>query len=240
MKKYILIYIILISSSFQLIGQIKTYNGDPDASFETARKLAFNDHRKQAQDTLLNILTKYPNYHDIRSFLATTYAWDGKYDEARADFKYVTDKDPQNKSNWIAAIKNELWSDSSFNALEMSKNALKIFPDDPELLYLKASALESSNNPSEALGTIHESLKKNPYDQKSLNYQKNLNISLRKNTIGINAEVDIYSEIFDPMQYHTLKYARQTKYGSGIAKVNYSHRFSEVVYNMKSIYTQKL
>ena len=39
--------------------------GDPDASFENARNLAFNLQRKQAQDTLLFILTKYPDYHDI-------------------------------------------------------------------------------------------------------------------------------------------------------------------------------
>ena len=226
-KLYIFLIIALIFGSFKMIGQEKAYNGNPDASFETARNLAFNKNRKQAQDTLLHILTKYPNYNEVRSFLATTYAWDGDYKNARTEFKYVIDKDPQNKSNWIAAIKSELWSDSPFNALEMSKNALKIFPEDPELLYLKASALENSNKPSEALGTVQTLLEKNPYDQKYKNFEINLNSTVRKNTIGIISEIDFYSSVFNPMQYHTLKYARQTKYGSAIAKLNFSRRFDE-------------
>ena len=226
-KKYLLLHILLIAISSQLIGQSKSYNGNPDASFETARKLAFSDNRKQAQDTLISILSKYPNYNDVRSFLATTYSWDAKYDQARTGFKYVIDNDSQNKSNWIAAIKNEFWSNSQFKALELSKKALQIFPNDPELLNLKASALASTNNPSEAMVIIPTALEKNLYDEKSLNFQKSLNSSLRKNTIGATAEVNFYSETFDPMQYHTLKYARQTKYGSGIAKLNYSNRFGE-------------
>ena len=68
---------------FEMQGQVIPYNGNPDTSFETARKLAFNQQRKQAQDTLTNILTKYPDYHDIRSFLAATYSWDGDYKKAR-------------------------------------------------------------------------------------------------------------------------------------------------------------
>ena len=64
---------------FQSSGQEVKFKGDPDISFETARNLAFNKQRKQAQDTLNLILTKYPDYHDVRAFLATTYSWDGEY-----------------------------------------------------------------------------------------------------------------------------------------------------------------
>ena len=71
-----LTFIVALFASMQMHAQEKVYNGDPDASFETARNLAFNQQRKQAQDTLLHILTKYPDYHEIRAFLATTYSWD--------------------------------------------------------------------------------------------------------------------------------------------------------------------
>src|SRR6478736_7121996 len=81
----------------QAYGQEKTYNGDPDASFATARNLAFNQQRKQAQDTLVNILTKYPNYHDVRNFLATTYSWDGDHKKAKSEFDAVLEKEPKNK-----------------------------------------------------------------------------------------------------------------------------------------------
>ncbi|WP_291098896.1 MULTISPECIES: YaiO family outer membrane beta-barrel protein [unclassified Flavobacterium] len=211
----------------QMFSQEKIYNGNPDTSFETARNLAFNQHRKQAQDTLLFILTKYPDYHDIRSFLATTYSWDGDYKKARKEFAYILEKDSKIKDTWIAAIKNELWGDMPFIALEMTTEALKIFPADAEIVYLKASAQEKTNNPLEALSTIQSVLDKNPDDQNAKDYKVSLNKALRQNSIGIKTAVDLYSKVFDPMQYYTLKYSRQTKYGSIIGSVNFNRRFNE-------------
>ncbi|WP_367771235.1 YaiO family outer membrane beta-barrel protein [Flavobacterium sp. WC2421] len=222
-----LTFVLCFTMIFQMYGQEEKYNGNPDTSFETARNMAFNKQRKQAQDTLSHILTKYPDYHDIRSFLATTYSWDGDYKKARKEFAYVLEKDPQNKSTWIAAIKNEIWGDKPYTALEMTTEALKNFPDDAEILYLKASAEEKTNKPLEALNTLESLLNKNPEDPKAKEYKASLSTTLRKNTIGIKAEVDIYSEVFDPMQYYTLNYSRQTKYGSIIGKLNFNRRFNE-------------
>lgn len=222
-----LICILTFLLAFEMSGQEKKYNGNPDASFETARNLAFNKQRKQAQDTLLSILTKYPDYHEIRTFLATTYSWDEEYKKARKEFAYVLERDTKNKNTWIAAIKNESWANMPFAALEMTNEALKNFPDDAEILYLKASAQENTNNPIEALNTVQFILDENPEDQKAKDYKVSLNKILSQNSIGINSIVDLYSDVFDPMQYHTLKYGRQTKYGSIIAKVNFNRRFKE-------------
>ena len=169
-----LTFIIVFFVSVQTQGQEKIYNGNPDTSFETARNLAFNQQRKAAQDTLLNILSKYPNYNEIRSFLATTYSWDGDYKKARKTFATVLENDGKSKETWVAAIKNELWADMPYAALEMTNNALKIFPNDPELLYVKASAQENTNNPLDALNTIQSVLDQNPADQKAKDYKKNL------------------------------------------------------------------
>ncbi|WP_366182458.1 YaiO family outer membrane beta-barrel protein [Flavobacterium ovatum] len=211
----------------QMQAQKKPYNGNPDTSFETARKLAFNDQRKQAQDTLVNILTKYPNYSDIRTFLATTYAWDGNYKKARKEFAYVIKNDAKSHENWVAAIKNESWSNSYYDAITMADNALKVSPDDAEILLLKASALENTTKQIEALEIVEAILEKNPNDTKAQEYKASLNQTLRKNTVGLRSSVDIYSDVFDPMQYHTLKLSRLTKYGSVIAKVNFNRRFNE-------------
>lgn len=222
-----LAFALLFLFSFPMFGQEQKYNGDPDSSFEKARELAFNKQRKQAQDTLLSILTKYPNYHEIRSFLATTYSWDGEYKKARKEFTYIFDKEKKDKSIWEAAIKNELWDDMPYPALEMTTEALKNFPNDPEILYLKASAQEKTNNPLEALNTIELILTQNPNDQKAKDYKISLNNALSQNAIGITSSVDIYSDVFDPMQYYALMYRRQTKYGSIIGRVNFNRRFNE-------------
>lgn len=211
----------------QIQAQERTYNGNPDTSFETARKLAFNQQRKQAQDTLVTILTKYPDYHDIRTFLGSTYSWDGDYKKARKEFDYVIKKAPENKENWVAAIKNESWADAHYEALEMSKTALKIFPNDPEISLLKATALKNTNNTLEAQNIVKEIIAKNPDNQNAKDFLENLNSTLRTNTIGLRASVDLYSETFDPMQYYSLSYGKETKYGSIIGRLNFNRRFNE-------------
>ncbi len=212
--------------SLSAIGQQKKFKGDPDRAFEVARELAFNKQREQAQDTLLLILTKYPDYHDIRSFLASTYSWDGDYKKAKSEFDYVLKKDPNRLDTWEAAIKNELYSEAPFSALKMANNALKYFPDNPEILYLKARAEEDSNNQEEALKTIEGLLSKHPNHEKAKTYKVSLKNKLSHNIIGLRSSVEVYSEVFDPMQYYLFKYVRQTKYGSIHSKVNFSRRFA--------------
>ncbi|MFI1772872.1 YaiO family outer membrane beta-barrel protein [Thalassobellus citreus] len=224
MKKYIAIILMLISFCFY--GQQKVYNGNPDTSFKLARELAFNNNRKQAQDTLLSILTKYPNYNDIRSFLGSTYSWDGNYKKAKEAFSYVLKNDPKRLDTWEAVIKNELYSEAPFSALKLANTGLEHFPESPELLYLKASAEEASNKPEEALQTIEKLLKNNPKNEKALSYKTTLSNTLRHNIVGIRNSLELYSDVFDPMQYYFFKYVRQTKYGSVHAKVNFSRRFA--------------
>ncbi len=220
--------VLLFVSFFQVFAQQKVFTGNPDTAFEKARELAFNKQRKQAQDSLLFILTKYPDYLDIRSFLASTYSWDRNYKSARKEFSYVLKKNPKRKTDWIAAINNELWGKTPFNALELAANALEHYPDDADILYLRAKAEENSNNSEEALQTIKYLLITNPNNKKAEDYKTSLINALSFNTIGITSLVDLYSKNErDPMQYHTLKYGRQTKYGSITGKINYNRRFKK-------------
>lgn len=228
--KYVTNYFFICAflCTFQTFGQERVFTGDPDRAFEVARNLAFNENRKQAQDTLLLILTKYPDYHDVRSFLGSTYSWDGAYKKARKEFSYVLKKDPKRKNTWIAAINNELWGETPFNALELATTALGHYPDNTDILYLRAKAEENSNNPEEALRTINFVLNNNPDNKIAENYKERLINTLSFNTIGVNSSVDLYSKNErDPMQYHTLKYKRQTKYGSIIGKINFNRRFKK-------------
>jgi len=222
------ISILLFLATFQVVAQQRVFTGNPDTAFKKARELAFNKQRKQAQDSLLFILTKYPDYLDIRSFLASTYSWDGAYKKARKEFSYVLKKNPKRKTDWIAAINNELWGETPFNALKLANTALKQYLKDDDLLYLKAKAEENSNNPDKALTTLKNILKNNPENDNAKSYKASLIHSLSFNTIGITSSVDLYDKNErDPMQYHTFKYSRQTKLGSITAKVNFNRRFQK-------------
>ena len=224
-KFYISLIITLFLVTFQMVGQEKAFNGDPDVSFKTARELAFNGNRKQAQDTLLHILTKYPDYHDVREFLASTYAWDGDYTKARTEFKYILGKDAKRKNTWVAAIKNETWSNFPFQALKLSKKALNYFPNDSEILDLQKSAQESTMLSTATAGAVQTSTSTIPDDLKTK--ESTLKETVLNNTIGLSSEIDIYSELYDPMIYNAIKYARQTKYGSIIARANINKRFGD-------------
>lgn len=224
---YIFLIIILFSASFQMTGQEKMYSGDPDVSFAKARDLAFNNNRKQAQDTLLHILTKYPNYHDVREFLASTYAWDGDYKKARTEFQKILGKDQHRKTTWVAAIKNEMWADFPFLALKLSKKALKKFPNDPEILDLQKRAQESTMIPTATAGAVQTISSDIPNDSISKEAEAELRKKVLNNTIGVTSEINIYSDVFDPMFYNAVKYARQTKYGSIIGRVNIDRRLGE-------------
>ena len=223
MKKYILIILVLLN--IQIFAQDKVFQGDPDRAFEVARNLAFNSQRKQAQDTLRFILTKYPDYHDIRSFLGTTYSWDGAYEKAKKELSYVLEKSPDRLDTWEAIIKNEMYKGAPFSAIEMTNKALTYFPDNESLLYLQASAEDAAGNKEKALLLLEKALDKYPDNVKISKYKESLLSNLRYNFLGIKSSVDLYSEVFDPMEYYLLKYVRQTKYGGIHLKYNFSRRF---------------
>ena len=227
-KKIIILKILmmLLFSVHQLKAQEKVFKGDPDNAFKVARELAFNGKRKQAQDSLRFILTKYPNYLDIRAFLASTYSWDGNYKGAREEFSSVLKQDSKRKNTWIAAINNELWAEKPFKALELTKQALVYFPKNTDIAQLKAKSEFNLGKTEDALATIDKLLEISPENTKAIDYKESMINLLRNNAIGISYSVDIYDKNDrDAMHYTTVQYSRQTKYGSITAKLDYSNRF---------------
>lgn len=235
--KIVLVLVMLFSFSNQNYAQKKVFKGNPDSAFKVARDLAFNGKRSQAQDSLKLILTKYPNYLDIRAFLASTYSWDGKYNKARKEFAYVINKDNKRKTDWIAYIKNEQYAEKYYKALELSQKALKIFPNDADLLILKAKSELNSSNREEAVATMRNALELHPKNEDVINYKNSLETSLSFNTLGISFSTDYYDLDKNNgranMYYSTLSYSRQTKYGSINTKINYSNRFETDNYQLE-------
>jgi len=206
-------------------AQKRVFKGNPDKAFKIARELAFNKHRAQAQDSLRLILTKYPNYHDIRAFLGSTYSWDGAYKKARKEFEYVLKRAPKRKTTWIAAINNELWGEQAQKAYELTIEGLKLFPQDKDLWFLKVKALVNNKKEEDALIALNLLLNKYPNFQKAKDYKSSLKYQLSSNEIGLKASYEEYSKVFNLMQYYALSYNKQTKLGSIIARVNYANKF---------------
>lgn len=207
-------YIIILLFGFSLnlgMAQEDYYDGDPDKSFLKAQDLAFQGKRSVARDTLKHILTRYPNYYDVRNLLASTYSWDGEYEEARRQFNKIISNNKKNKETWVAAIKNEIYAKEYYIALGLANKAIGSIIDDPQLMKLRKEILihtpgSAENEPEEAEEIFEE---KKEY----------------KNRIAISNSYDVFDKAYDPMIYSSLEYKRETIMGSIIPRINFSNRF---------------
>ncbi len=228
-KSPVLVVLICMLFSANLSAQEKKkFHGDPDKTFALARELAFNDERARAQDSLRMLLEYYPDYHDIREFLATTYYWDGERQKARKEFAYILDKNPERKTTWEAAIKNELRDGLPQRAFEMSLKALEIFPKNVKLLWQKSACQLKMNKEEDAIHTLESILELDPKHEQAKVKLNKLKMKFSYNAVGVNFTADFFSEVFDPQYLSTLRYTRKTKYGSITAKVNVRHSFDKV------------
>lgn len=192
-------------------AQKKVYSGDPDTSFLTARDIAFSGDRVKARDTLQQILSKYPDYTDVRNLLAKTYSWDGEYIQARNHFNKIISKNKYLKEVWVAAINNEIYGDHYYIALGLCNKALEHIQNDADLLALQEKA---------KLGlTTNKTVEEVIYLDEEAG-------ETTKNTIIFTSSIDIFDAIFDPMSYASISYSTKTKYGSLIPRINYSNRFN--------------
>ena len=210
-------YLILIGLliSFLGIAQEFEYNGNPDMSLQTAQNLAFSGKRTIAQDTLNRILTKYPDYNDVRNLLASTYSWDGEYDKARGHFNKSTSRDKTNKETWVAAIKNEIYAKEYYIALGLANKALSYNEADGQLLKLRDEILKNIPGSAESQLEIPAANLKTFFEEDKV----------FKNRLAISNAYEIFDIAYDPMIYSSLEYKRETKLGSIIPRVNFSNRF---------------
>ncbi|SDL28555.1 outer membrane protein, YaiO family [Kriegella aquimaris] len=201
-----------------LLGEAQelAYEGDPDVSFFTARNLAFEGNRNIARDTLYRILSKYPDYTDVRSLLASTYSWDGDYDKARSHFNRITSVERKNKEVWVATIKNEIYAENYYLALGLANKAVSYLESDLDIIALQTKALALVKGKEEA--TEKHVVVETPID--TLTEVKGL-----KNGVKISNSFEIFDVVYDPMIYSSMSYGRETGAGLVIPRINYSNRF---------------
>ncbi|MCP9756213.1 YaiO family outer membrane beta-barrel protein [Lacihabitans sp. CCS-44] len=217
------ISIICLGFSFPGLAQI--HNIDPDSAFVEARKLAFNGKRKESIGLLKTVLFSYPNYDEIRLFLASVYSWDERYKSAKSEYQILIAKDQTNIDYWVPYIKNEIYDDEPLSAIELAKKAMQILPDSVQLVILKATAEKNNNELQKAMITIKTYLDSHPDNKEAKDFKGSIKENLVANNISVSYSMDIYSEIYDPMHYYTIQYGKLTSRGSIIARYNLNNKF---------------
>ena len=220
MKNLFLFFLLNISFT-AVYGQIT----DPDESLKQARTLAFEGKKEESIVLLNQIVEKYPNYVDVRMFLANVYTWNKQYNKAREVYEYLISKDEKNKEYWTGIIKNEYYADNLVKAMTYCFQGLNVYPLDPEITILKAKVQNAQSKPFEALKTTKDYLKENPKDSLVKAYQSSLKNDIATNTISISTGLDVFSDVFDPMRYYYLSYAKETNKGTVVARYNLNKKF---------------
>lgn len=220
-----LLLLIIIFFSFSVIAQEELTT---DELFIKARTAAFDeDNYPKAIELTKKALEKSPAYADVRIFLGRLYTWTEKNEEARQAFNRVLEENPGHEDGSLAYASLEYWNDNSEKALGIVNKGIESHPESEKLLLLKARILKDLERYSEASNTLNVLLKVNP----KLTEARSLGESIRnvssKNELGADYEYVYFDKRFDdPWHLASLEYARNTKIGSIIGRLNYANRFN--------------
>ncbi len=199
-----------------------------DELFQQARTAAFDQKDyKNAIELSNQALTKSPDYADIHIFLGRVYAWSDKLDSARAQFKLVLAKHPDNDDASLAYGSLEYWNNNSPLALQLVNDGLKYHPKAKDLLLLKAKVQNDLKQYTDASTTIDTLLKTDPTNTEAHALDERVKDNAAKNKIGLSYDYIHFDKQFNaPWQLVSFEYGRQTDIGSIIAYVNYANRFN--------------
>jgi YaiO family outer membrane protein len=197
-----------------------------DEIFEQARQKAFNGQREEAREMLKFALERSPNYYDLRILLGRTYAWDGQRENARKELTQVLTAEPSYLDAISAAVDVEMWDEKYADALTVVDAGLSFHPNATDLLLKKTNILDNLGRQNEATLILQQILAIDPAHEKALEQLDSRKLATMRYTVGADVTLDFFSRTFDPAQYSSLYLSRTNKWGSAMARLNYSHRFS--------------
>ena len=140
----------LYKAGEKLVHKMKWDSLNDVKLFRKARRLAIEGKRDTARAIAHYVLGNNPNYHDMRTLVGRSYAWDQQYDKAREIFDDIIKRDSTYVDAYNALADVEIWSKHFDKALSVINNGLGIAPRQPSLLKKKATALERSGHPKQA------------------------------------------------------------------------------------------
>lgn len=210
-----------------------------DDLFEKARTLAFQGNQKEAREICKTILEKKPDYHEVRVFLARTYAWEQKYSFAREEIQKVIIADSNNLDALIVLIDVEFWSNNLQEALNYCDQGLKIYPDNVDFLLKRAKILIQLENINNALETIRRLLKINSSHNEGLKLLESIQLARRiQSSEKIQSTMQQYhvklkyrhdnfergEDPYGPWHMGSFELSGKYKFGTFIGRLNYANR----------------
>lgn len=168
----------LLIISFNLFSQTDVDNSySPDEMFTEIRNLADNGDLATAKTLSLKILSDYPEYTDVRIYLALLYGREGEYETGINQLEQILVKDSANIQALLAMTDLDFWSNDWTGLLKSTELALSMLPDDADLKYKKALAAHMLGDEEGAMQIIDSLIISEPEDQQVLDLKKNVLIA---------------------------------------------------------------
>jgi YaiO family outer membrane protein len=197
-----------------------------DALFKRAREFGNNDNYNQARRICMKILEKKPNYHEVRTYLGRTYAWEKQYDNARTELSRVLIEKENDYEALSALFDVEFWTESYSVANDYLKVALGYYPTSEELLIKKAKLQIKLEEKNEAALTLRRVLDLNPGHKEAIRLMNTLEGRKLNNNFQMSLLADLWDSD-DPHQIASAEIGRHFFFGSLTLRNLYVDRFNK-------------
>ncbi len=192
---------------------------------DTLSKLYNGGDYKQAKILALQYLDQNPGDTNTRLMLGRIYVLQKQYQQAQGQFQLLLTQDPKNKAARLALIDTAFSSGHDEQARLRIKQALALYPNDPDFLNQKATLYALRHQYPRAVYLDKKILALYPKNKTAKSLldeiaQINPHYFYGLNEVGINSQVDYVSDLHAVWQYSTLYYNHDTPWGLASASIN--------------------
>ncbi len=221
-NRCLLLVLLLLLLTQRVFAQVPV-----DSIFLVAQNNARLGHYNTSRMLLRQVLAVAPSYSDATVLIGRTYAWEEKFDSARAVLVPLYENEPSNTAVLLALADVALWSKHTDEALAYASQGLETAIDVVPFLYVQARAHEQRKEYKQAEVTLERILGLEPTHPEASKLLKQVKDSGRANLIGVSYQVTAFNKGFASWQLGTLEYIRNTPKSKYVGRVSYADRYEQ-------------
>lgn len=203
-------------------------SNDVDTAFRKAREYAYDGKYDKSTPILNFYIKQYPEYYDLRTFLARTKLWQKKYKAADNILYSVLEDNPEEMNAYRVLTLSQQYRGNHDSAIAIANKGLKIDTADPALLLHKAQALTATREYKEGLEATSVALKKDTNNEEAKKLQTFLLNQLINDGLAVGYGLDIIDDNFEQgsqvWQNGFVQLGTFTKAGMLLGRVNWTQR----------------
>ncbi|MCK5822192.1 MAG: YaiO family outer membrane beta-barrel protein [Bacteroidales bacterium] len=175
-----------------------------------AREYAYNQQYEKSRAICNRILEVYPENYEAQFLTGMTFAWEGRFDEARFWYNNLMATTFDSYELIGAIVDLETWDHNYTTALERVNYGLRIYLNDKEYLLKKVTICQRSGELELANRTLDQLISAYPDDKDIRKSYYNLKGLIRLNAVGAGYTINTYAlparrtwQMYSGSYYHT-------------------------------------